>query len=87
MLSIPSEGYNSIPSLLITSRKANIIGTRFKNMTGSYESGTFKLESEEPKIINNIFINCNYTGSETGGIISISLAPISNTLRSVGLRA
>uniref|UniRef100_UPI001C73DC5E hypothetical protein n=1 Tax=Methanobrevibacter oralis TaxID=66851 RepID=UPI001C73DC5E len=75
-----SEGYNSIPSLLITSRKANIIGNRFENMTGSYESGTFKLESEEPKIINNTFINCNYTGSETGGIISFLNAYIQNNI-------
>ena len=71
-----------LPSFLIEHASANIIGNRFENMFGSYNSGTFELRSEysKRKVINNTFINCNYTGSENGGIVCISNAYLQNNI-------
>ncbi|SEK43329.1 hypothetical protein SAMN05216439_0935 [Methanobrevibacter gottschalkii] len=70
----------SLPSFLIQYSNANIIGNKFENITGVYHSGTFELKYGygKRKVINNTFINCNYTGNNDGGIIYISNTYLKN---------
>lgn len=70
----------SLPSFSIQYSNANIIGNKFRNITGLYDSGTFELKYGNCKseVINNTFINCNYTGNSNGGIIYISNTYLKN---------
>ena len=75
-----TENLYSTPSFSIQNTNANIIGNKFENMTGLYESGTFELRYGygKRKVINNTFINCNYIGNRKGGIIYISNTYLKN---------
>ena len=75
-----TENLYSLPSFSIQNTNANIIGNKFENMTGLYESGTFELRYGygKRKVIDNIFVNCNYIGNRKGGIIYISNTYLKN---------
>ena len=51
---------------IYNSKNAKIIGNTFKDIVGNYNDAALKVKSDNGQIMNNVFINCTNTNTETG---------------------
>ena len=62
-----NTGYSCGASVYIyNSKNAKIIGNTFKDIVGNYNDAALKVKSDNGQIMNNVFINCTNTNTETG---------------------
>ena len=62
-----NKGYSCGASVFIyNSKNAKIIGNTFKDIVGNYNDAALKVKSDNGQIMNNVFINCTNTNTETG---------------------
>ena len=62
-----NTGYSCGASVYIyNSKNAKIIGNTFKDIVGNYNDAALKVKSDNGQIMNNVFINCTNSNTDTG---------------------
>ena len=62
-----NTGYSCGASVYIyNSKNAKIIGNTFKDIVGNYNDAALKVKNDNGQIMNNVFINCTNSNTDTG---------------------